>query len=179
MRGCHLRPGSVRTIFFWRKNRYGPDRTANNVYHPLDWLELGYWGLLLASFLSATVLPFSSEAVLAGMVYAGGDPVLCVAVATIGNTLGGVSSYLIGRLGKLEWMERYLGVREEKLNRWLPPIQRYGSFFAILSFMPAFGDAIPLGLGFLRVNPWLTTLWMALGKLLRYVVVIWGIQLFM
>lgn len=144
----------------------------------MDWLQFGYWGLLLASFLSATVLPFSSEAVLAGMIYAGGDPVLCVAVATFGNTLGGMSSYWIGRIGKLEWMERYLGVKEEKLQKWLPRIQKYGSFFGILSFMPVFGDAIPLGLGFLRVNLWLTCFWMALGKLLRYIFIVWGTQLF-
>jgi membrane protein YqaA with SNARE-associated domain len=145
----------------------------------MDWLEFGYWGLLLASFLSATVLPFSSEAVLVGMIYAGGDAKLAVAVATLGNTMGGMSSYWIGHLGKVEWMKKYLRVGEEELNRWLPKVQRFGSFFAIFSFAPVFGDVIPLGLGFLRVNPWLTCFWMAIGKLLRYVTVMWGTQLVM
>ena len=145
----------------------------------MDWLEFGYWGLLLSSFLSATVLPFSSEAVLAGMIYAGGDPWKAVAVATFGNTMGGISSYWIGHLGKVEWMQKYLGVGEEKLDRWLPRVQRYGSFFAILSFAPVVGDVIPLGLGFLRANMWFTCLWMAIGKLLRYAAIMWGTQLVM
>lgn len=145
----------------------------------MDWLEYGYWGLLLASFLSATVLPFSSEAVLAGMIYAGGDPLISVVVATFGNTIGGMSSYWIGHLGKLEWMERHLKISEHRLNEWLPKVQRYGSFLAVLSFAPAIGDAIPVALGFLRTNVWLTCLWMTIGKLLRYVVILWGTQAFM
>lgn len=145
----------------------------------VDWIELGYWGLLLASFLSATVLPFSSEAVLAGMVYAGGDPYITLAVATLGNTLGGLSSYWIGRLGKVGWMHKYLRVEQEELDLWMPRVQRYGSFFAIFSFAPVFGDVIPLVLGFLRANMWLTCFWMALGKLMRYMLIMWGTQLVM
>jgi membrane protein YqaA with SNARE-associated domain len=140
----------------------------------MDWIEWGYWGLLLASFLSATVLPFSSEAVLAGVLYNGGDAVLCISIATFGNTLGGMSSFWLGRMGKWEWIEKYLRVERDKVERWKPTVARYGSFFAILSFVPLIGDAIPLALGFFRVDAWLTCLWMTVGKLGRYVVVYWA-----
>jgi membrane protein YqaA with SNARE-associated domain len=55
----------------------------------MDWIELGFIGLFLATFLAATVLPFSSEFVLIALISAGYDPFLCVITATIGNTLGG------------------------------------------------------------------------------------------
>ncbi|MBP9151821.1 MAG: DedA family protein [Flavobacteriales bacterium] len=140
----------------------------------MDWLEWGYWGLFLASFLSATVLPFSSEAVLAGLLYGGGDPVLSVSVATLGNWLGGMSTYWIGHLGKWEWIEKYLRVEQDKVIEWRPKIDRYGSFFAVLSFLPIIGDVIALALGFFRSNIWLTGFWMFVGKLARYLVVYGG-----
>ena len=140
----------------------------------MDWIEWGYWGLLLASFLSATVVPFSSEAVLAGILYKGGDPVLCIAIATLGNTIGGMTSYYIGHLGKWEWIEKYLRIKQTTVQEWQPRIARYGSFFALFSFVPIIGDAIPLALGFFRSNVWLTCLLMTIGKFARYVAIYWG-----
>jgi membrane protein YqaA with SNARE-associated domain len=144
----------------------------------MDWLEWGYMGLFIASFLSATVVPFSSEAVLAGILLKGGDPILSIGIATLGNTLGGMTSFWIGHLAKWEWIERYLRVSKEKVMEWQPRIARYGSFFAVLSFVPFIGDAIPLALGFFRSNVWLTCFWMALGKFLRYMVIFGGVNLF-
>lgn len=140
----------------------------------MDWLAWGYWGLLLASFLSATVLPFSSEAVLAGILYSGGDPVLSIAVATFGNTMGGMTSFYIGHLGKWQWIEKYLRIKKETVEQWRPRIAKYGGFFAVFSFVPFVGDAIPLALGFFRANVWLTALWMTIGKLGRYVLIYYG-----
>ena len=67
----------------------------------MDFLtEWGLFGLFISSFLSATVIPFSSEFVLSFMILNGFDIYLTILIATIGNWLGGLSSYLIGRLGK-------------------------------------------------------------------------------
>lgn len=140
----------------------------------MDWLEWGYLGLFLASFLSATVLPFSSEAVLAAMLVGGADPIVAVGTATLGNWLGGMSSYGLGYLGKWHWLEKYFGVKETKLKEWKPKIDRYGSFFAILSFLPFVGDVISIALGYFRAQFWLTAFWMFLGKLGRYVSIYWG-----
>ena len=68
-----------------------------------DW---GYWGLFFSAFIAGSILPFSSEAVMIVLVHMGLDPVLCVAAASLGNTLGGMSCYWIGTLGKSEWITR-------------------------------------------------------------------------
>ena len=76
----------------------------------MDWLlDLGYLGLFIGSFLAATILPFSADVLLVGMLIGGGNGWLVVAIATAGNFLGGLTSYGVGRLGKWEWIER-LGV---------------------------------------------------------------------
>ena len=69
----------------------------------MDWLlDLGYWGLFLGSFLAATVVPFSADVLVIGMLVAGGSPWAIIIIATTGNFLGGLTSYGIGRLGKWE-----------------------------------------------------------------------------
>lgn len=139
----------------------------------MDWIEFGYYGLFAASFLSATVLPGSSEALLAAMIAGGANPWLAIGIATLGNWLGGISSYGIGYLGKWQWMEKYLGVEKQKVEKWKPKIDRYGSFFGVFSFVPIIGDAIPVALGFFRANLLLTAFWLIIGKLGRYVAVSW------
>ena len=74
-------------------------------------LEYGYIGLFIGAFLAATVFPFSSDVLLVGMLAAGGEPITTVTVATIGNWLGGLTSYWVGWLGKLEWLERWFRVK--------------------------------------------------------------------
>ncbi len=140
----------------------------------MDWLEWGYIGLFLASFLSATVIPFSSEAVLAAMLFGGANPWVTVGIASLGNWLGGMSTYGLGYLGKLEWLEKYLGVEKTKVQKWKPRIDRYGSFFAVLSFLPVIGDVLCVALGYFRAHFWLTAFWMMVGKLGRYLSVYLG-----
>lgn len=71
----------------------------------IDW---GYWGLFLGSFIAGSVLPFSSEAVLAACVGPLGlDPVISIAAATAGNVAGGMTCYWMGHLGNMEWIEKY------------------------------------------------------------------------
>jgi len=70
----------------------------------------GYWGMLIAAFLAGSVFPFSSEAVMVGLMAAGLDPWLLMIYGTTGNVLGSVLNYCIGRMGKTEWFEKYLHV---------------------------------------------------------------------
>ena len=69
----------------------------------IDW---GYWGLFLSALIAGSVLPFSSEAVMVVLAGMGLDPVGCVVAAALGNTLGGMTCYWIGTLGKTEWITR-------------------------------------------------------------------------
>jgi membrane protein YqaA with SNARE-associated domain len=129
-------------------------------------------GLFFASFLAATVVPFSSEALLSYLIISGTDPYVAVLVATTGNWLGGMSSYGIGYLGKWEWIEKYLRVKRESIEKWHNRLYRRGAVFAFLTWVPAVGDIFAVGLGLLRANVFITAASMLAGKFLRYIV--WG-----
>ena len=122
-------------------------------------------GLFLASFAAATLVPLSSEAALYAYLQAFPESkVLAVAVATVGNTAGGMTSYLVGRLvparAQKKLSERALG--------W---IRRYGAAATLLAWLPVVGDALVVAAGWLRVN-WLAALcFMAAGRLARYIAV--------
>ena len=138
-----------------------------------DFFSLGYLGLFIASFLAATVIPFSSEAVLTAMVLGGFDPLRCFVLATIGNWLGGLTNWYVGHLGKLEWATRFLGIKPARLQQAKTLADRYGSYLALLAWAPFLGDAIALALGLFRVPFLPTAALMLVGKALRYAVVAW------
>lgn len=133
--------------------------------------EWGYLGLFLASFLAATILPLASEVVFTAVVWKmGSDPWICVAVATSGNTFGGMTCYWLGKLGKMEWIEKYLHIKQEKVNKWVNKLHEQGDWIAFFAFLPAIGDIIAVASGFLRCNAWIVLVAMFLGKLIRYIV---------
>lgn len=116
--------------------------------------------MFLASFLAATVLPFSSEAVLFGYLKLHpGNAALAVGLATLGNTAGGMTSYLLGRI-----------VPRKELTQ-LQLVRKYGAPALLLAWLPAVGDAFCVAAGWLRVN-WLAALgFMAAGRLARYLAI--------
>lgn len=132
--------------------------------------ELGYLGLFIASFLAATVVPFSSEVVFTALAFGGFDLWTCVIVATLGNWLGGMSCYYLGKLGKLEWIEKFTGVKKEKIDGFTDKVQKYGDWLAFFSFLPGVGDVIAVACGFFRCNVWIVAFSMLMGKFVRYVV---------
>jgi len=140
----------------------------------MDFLfDYGLLGLFLASFLAATVVPFSSEALLSVLIANGTNVTSAVLVASAGNWLGGMSSYAIGYLGKWEWIEKYLRVKRTTIEKWHTRLYKRGAIFAFLSWVPGVGDIFAVGLGVLRTNIWVTAIAMLAGKLLRYVVWAW------
>ncbi|HEX7585848.1 MAG TPA: DedA family protein [Prolixibacteraceae bacterium] len=135
--------------------------------------DYSLWGLFLASFLAATVVPFSSEAILSYLIYNGTDVYTAVLVASAGNWLGGMSSFAIGYLGKWEWIEKYLRIKRETIEKWHNRLYKRGAIFAFLSWVPGVGDIFAVTLGLLRANIWITAIAMLAGKFLRYVVWAW------
>ncbi len=133
-------------------------------------IGLGYLGLFIASFLAATVVPFSSEVVFTAMVYGGLDAWKCVFVATAGNWLGGMSCYYLGHLGKIEWIEKYLRIKKEKLDKFTEKMKKYGDWFAFFSFLPGIGDVIAVAAGYFRCRWWVVAISMLAGKFIRYIV---------
>lgn len=134
--------------------------------------EWGYWGMFISAFLAGTVLPFSSEAVLLACIGLGLDPVLSTLSTTAGNTLGGLTCYWIGHLGKMEWIEKYLGVKKKQMDKAERFIKGKGSWIAFLSFLPVIGDAILVVLGLMRANAIIVAISMTLGKLARYAILV-------
>lgn len=135
--------------------------------------DYGLWGLLAASFLAATLIPFSSDALLLLMVANGFAPIDCIFVATLGNWLGGMSSYFLGYLGKWSWIEKYLRIKRQKIERWHNKLEKRGAVFAFFSWLPFVGDIFAVGLGILRTNYIVVATAMLIGKFLRYVVWAW------
>ena len=135
----------------------------------VNWLlDLGYLGLFLGSFLAATIVPFSADVLLIGMLVAGGSPWLVIGIATAGNFIGGLTSYGIGRIGKWEWIEK-LGVKPETLEKQKAKVDRWGSWLALLSWVPFVGDIFAVALGFYRTKFLPSALFMLIGKAGRFI----------
>jgi len=135
-------------------------------------LTWGYLGLFLGSFLAATILPFSSEILVTGMLLAKASPVYVLIVATAGNWLGSLSTYGIGWLGKWEWIEKWFKTSREKIEKQQEKITKYGSFIAFFVWLPIIGDVFALALGFYKVNFTKCSIFMLIGKFLRFLIYI-------
>jgi len=126
--------------------------------------EASLLGLFVSSFLSATLLPGGSEAVLFAVVRLHPEETTAaLALATVGNTLGGMSTYLLARL-----------LPQRELPPRLAAVKRLGAAALVLAWAPLIGDALCAAAGWLRLNWLACMLWMALGKLGRYLLVVTG-----
>lgn len=139
----------------------------------IDW---GYVGLFLSALLAGSIVPFSSELVMLALIQVGLSPALCVIFATLGNTVGGMTCYYMGQLGKMDWIEKYFKVKKEKIERTRHFLQGKGALMAFFTFLPFVGEAIAIALGFMRSNVLLTTLSMFAGKLIRYYIMLLALQ---
>ncbi len=123
--------------------------------------------LFVSSFLSATLLPGNSEVVLIAMLLSGlSQPWLLVLIATMGNSLGGLTNVILGRFFPLREKSRW----QEKAVGWL---KRYGAATLLLSWMPVIGDLLCLLAGWMRISWGPVLFFLCLGKALRYVLVAW------
>lgn len=136
----------------------------------MEWLlDWGYLGLFFGSLMAATVVPFSSDFLLLGMLAAGGNIVWTVVWASLGNWVGGMISYTMGWWGRWEWIERWFRVKRETLEKQRNTIAKYGSWLAFLSWLPFVGDLFAIGLGFYKVDYYKVAVFMLIGKTLRFV----------
>ena len=136
----------------------------------------GYWGMFVAAFLAGSVFPFSSEAVMLSLLTKL-DAWPLVVYGTIGNVLGSVFNYFVGRLGKLEWVEKYLHVSKDQLDRAERFMGGRGAWMGFFAFLPILGSAITILLGFMRANLFISFVSITIGKFLRYLLLIYGVDL--
>lgn len=138
----------------------------------------GYLGMLLASFLAGSFFPFSSEAVMVALMATGLDPWQLAFYGTIGNVLGSLLNYCVGRMGKTEWFEKYLHVKPKDLDRAKRFMRGRGAWMGFFAFVPVLGSAITILLGLMRANIVITFIAITLGKIFRYIILIYGVGLF-
>lgn len=135
--------------------------------------NLGLIGLFLGTFLAATIMPFSSDALYIATLVAGVNPVATLVVGTLGNWAGGVTTYYIGRIGRWEWLEKWFKVKRETLEKQKGYVDRYGVWLALLSWVPIIGDVLVIALGFYKCPPFWTIVLMLIGKFARFAIWTW------
>mgnify|MGYP002624731946 CR=1 FL=1 len=141
----------------------------------MDLSAYGYWGMLLTGFLAGSVFPFSSEAVMLGLLATPGiEPWTLVVYGTVGNVLGSMFNYCVGRLGRPEWIEHWLKIKPEKMERARRFMAGRGAWMGFFAFVPVLGSAITVTLGLMRANVVISLLSMTIGKLLRYYLLVFG-----
>ncbi len=130
------------------------------------------WGLFTSSFLASTLLPGGSEAVLGYLALErSAAPLLLWLVATLGNSLGGLSSWLLGW-----WMDRRFPqnpLHKPSHQKALKRIQRFGGPVLLLSWVPVIGDPLCLAAGWSGIRLLPATLYITLGKAARYALLLY------
>ncbi|RJX31367.1 MAG: DedA family protein [Oxalobacter sp.] len=132
--------------------------------------KIGLTAVFLISFISATLLPMGSEPAVFAVVKADvGMFWIVILVATFGNTLGGMVNYWLG-YGAHETFAK------EKKTRWFSWLERFGPKAMFMTWLPGVGDPISTLGGWLKLPFWPCVGYMALGKLLRYVLMTWALM---
>ena len=139
----------------------------------IDW---GYIGLFISALVAGSILPFSSEVVLTILVQMGADPTLCLISASVGNTIGGLLCYWLGYLGNMEWIDRWLKIEKQKMDKVSGFVKRYGAVMGLFGVLPWVGEAIIVLLGLMRANVYVTTITMFIGKFIRYLLIVLALQ---
>lgn len=132
----------------------------------------GYLGMTIAAFLAGSVFPFSSEAVMVSLQLAGLEPWPLFLSATVGNVVGSMFNYWIGTFGRMEWIEKYLHISAEKVNKTRAWIDGRGAWIGTLCFLPILGSVLSVTLGYMRANPYTTFISISVGKAMRYAIII-------
>jgi membrane protein YqaA with SNARE-associated domain len=137
-------------------------------------IEWGLPALFGLSFLAATVLPVASEWLLVALVVRQVDLTAAVTIATLGNTLGALTTWAAGMWGGLWIAQRWLRINDAerfRAERWYA---RWGSWSLLLAWMPVVGDPLCLVAGLLKAPPGRFVLLVAAGKAVRYLAVAWA-----
>lgn len=132
----------------------------------------GLWGMFISAFLAGSILPFSSEAVMIALLTVGINPWLLLLYGSAGNSLGGITCYYIGRLTTPERVQQLFRIKPQHMARAHRLVARWGALMGFFCWVPFFGDAILVTLGFMRSNPLATNIAMILGRSLRYATVL-------
>lgn len=136
----------------------------------MDWLiNLGYIGLFIGASMAGSLIPVSSDIFMIGVLLAGGDPATCLIVGSLGYWVGSMTSYGIGWMGKLEWLERFK-INEERIQQQKRLIDKYGVWVALIPWFPVIGNLSLIALGFFKIKPQAVTLLTLIGCFIRFAI---------
>ena len=133
---------------------------------------LAYLGLFFSAFLSATLLPGSSEVLLTALTQQGHNQWWLWLSATLGNSLGSLVNWALGRYFLHFQGRRWFPVSRDSMHRAQSWFQRYGLWSLLLSWLPVIGDPLTLLAGIMRVRLWLFLLLVTFAKGARYAVLL-------
>ena len=137
-------------------------------------VQFGAFGMFIAAFLAGSFFPFSSEAVMLALMALGVNPWELIIYGTAGNVLGSLFNYCVGRMGKEEWFEKYLHVKPEQMDKARRFMRGRGAYMGFFAFI---GSAITILLGLMRAYFVITFVSITVGKVVRYVLLIYGAYL--
>jgi len=132
------------------------------------------WSLFFSALISATLFPGGSEALLLYRLNEGGDPLLLVMIATVGNVLGSLITYGMGRLGNEAVHKKWLRMDEITVARAEAWFEKYGMPSLLLAWLPVVGDPLCLVAGLLRCGAFSFLVLVTIGKAARYTVIAWA-----
>ncbi|KAF0221392.1 MAG: hypothetical protein FD174_530 [Geobacteraceae bacterium] len=136
----------------------------------------GYPALFALSFLASTLIPLGSEWLLVTMLLKKHDPVVSVAVASVGNYLGACTTYWIGVYGGPFLVRKVLRIGDRERGRAERFYGKYGSWSLLFSWLPVIGDPLCLVGGVLKIHFARFSLLVFSGKLARYATVAWLVR---
>ena len=131
-------------------------------------IEYGLIGLFLAAFLAATILPFSSEALLLLLIHQNGESVLPLLFASLGNILGSIVNYYLGRFGDNFLFYKIFRMQEATVRKAKQRFQKYGIYSLLFAWVPVVGDPLTVAAGVFRVYFLLFLILVSIGKIARY-----------
>ena len=137
-------------------------------------ISYGPWGMFISAFLAGSILPFSSEAVMVALLAAGVDPWELLLMASVANTVGGLTCYSMGLIASPEWLQRTFRIKDKYMQRARELVDRWGVWMGLLCWVPLLGSAILLTLGIMRSHPIAANLMMIVGRTLRYAFVLFS-----
>ena len=129
--------------------------------------------LFWSSFLAATILPFSSEVHLYALIESGYSVFWLLIAASVGNTIGGMTGYVLGYFARWDWIDKYLRIKREKVLKHEESANKYGVYLALLCWLPIVGDPLSVGLGLFKFNWKKVLILMFIGKAARYAAVVY------
>jgi membrane protein YqaA with SNARE-associated domain len=130
--------------------------------------EYAYLSLFVTSFLASTVLPLGSETLVVVLIRSGFNFFAVVMVSTIGNYLGSCTTYYLGFKGRSDIIEKYFSISEKQLRKADSWFDKYGPFLLLFTWLPLVGDAITASGGMLKLDFRIFSIYVFIGKFLRY-----------